>query len=196
MQGFYLGTFMGKLSLRELTFANEYIVDKNATQAAIRAGYSEKTANEQGCQLLARLSIRGEVYRLLKEQFIRINLKSDAILSELYHLAKYNIGDAFTHEGKLKPIHEIPRDLLKAVQAIDFEDGKVTKLRFASKEKANELLGKHLKLFTELHSIVGNVTHHHKITLEEVTDEHKRRVASNFGIIQRHGTLGSGAGQN
>jgi phage terminase small subunit len=49
---------MDKLTPKQLAFCQEYVVDKNGTQAAIRAGYSENSANEQAAQLLAKLSIK------------------------------------------------------------------------------------------------------------------------------------------
>lgn len=50
-----------ELNAKQSRFVDEYMIDLNATQAAIRAGYSKKTANEQGAQLLAKLSIKAEV---------------------------------------------------------------------------------------------------------------------------------------
>ena len=54
---------MAKLNEKQRRFVDEYLIDLNATQAAIRAGYSVKTANEQGSQLLAKLSIQSEISR-------------------------------------------------------------------------------------------------------------------------------------
>ena len=56
------------LSPKQEMFCQEYLVDLNATQAAIRAGYSKKTANEQGTQLLVRLSIRERVQELMRKR--------------------------------------------------------------------------------------------------------------------------------
>lgn len=59
---------MSKLTAKQEKFCNEYLIDLNATQAAIRAGYSEKTAKEQGCQNLTKLNISARIAELRKEQ--------------------------------------------------------------------------------------------------------------------------------
>ena len=58
---------MAKLNDKQQRFVDEYMVDFNATQAAIRAGYSEVSARSQGCQLLTKLNIREAVYARMKE---------------------------------------------------------------------------------------------------------------------------------
>ncbi len=55
------------LSKKQKKFADEYLIDCNATQAAIRAGYSEKTANEQGARLLANVSIKNYITEQLEK---------------------------------------------------------------------------------------------------------------------------------
>ena len=59
---------MARSSDKQKRFVDEYLIDLNATQAAIRAGYSPKTANEQGSQLLAKLSIQTEISKKMAER--------------------------------------------------------------------------------------------------------------------------------
>ena len=185
-----------KLSIKELYFITNYILDKNATQAAIKAGYAEHSARQTAAHLLSKDYIRREIAKRLRHQFIRLDLKADDIIAELCALAKIDLRDAFNPDGTFKAMKDLPDELARAISAVEMEDGKVKKVKFNDKIRALELLGKHLKLFAELHTFDGQITHHHKISLEEVTDEHKRRVTSNLGIIQRYGALGSGVGQN
>ena len=74
---------MAKLSDKQELFCLEYLKDLNATQAAIRAGYSKKTANEQGCQLLARLSISERVQVLNSKRFNEAELQGLQVIQEL-----------------------------------------------------------------------------------------------------------------
>jgi phage terminase small subunit len=70
---------MSKLTKKQKAFCREYVVDYNGTQAAIRAGYSEKTANEQAAQLLAKLSIQDFVKELQNEQNERLQITADEL---------------------------------------------------------------------------------------------------------------------
>lgn len=70
------------LTAKQQTFVQEYLVDLNATQAAIRAGYSPKTANEQGAQLLAKLSISQAVAAGKKVRADKLQIDAEWVLTE------------------------------------------------------------------------------------------------------------------
>lgn len=74
------------LTDKQQRFVDEYMVDMNATQAAIRAGYSPHTANEQGSQLLAKLSIRRALNAARKEQQERTQITADGVLREAWNI--------------------------------------------------------------------------------------------------------------
>ena len=76
-----------KLTEKQKRFVEEYLIDLNATQAAIRAGYSPKTANEQGTQNLAKLSIQDAVAKAMAERSRRTGINQDRVLQELAKLA-------------------------------------------------------------------------------------------------------------
>ena len=78
---------MAKLSDKQELFCLEYLKDLNATQAAIRAGYSKKTANEQGSQLLVRLSIATRVQELNSKRFNAVELQGRDVINEFALLA-------------------------------------------------------------------------------------------------------------
>ena len=71
------------LTPKQQRFVDEYMVDLNATQAAIRAGYSRHTANEQGCQLLAKLNIQAAISIARKAQQERTGITADRVLTEI-----------------------------------------------------------------------------------------------------------------
>jgi phage terminase small subunit len=79
----------GELTLKQRMFCNEYQIDYNGTQAAIRAGYSKKTANEQAAQLLAKLSIKNEINRLQNERIRSTGITAEYVMKSLHEVAEY-----------------------------------------------------------------------------------------------------------
>lgn len=145
------------LNARQAKFVTEYLVDLNATQAAIRAGYSPKGAEVTGSQLLRNPKVRAEVDAALERRSARVEIKADDVLRELLRLATCDIGDAFDEKGNLKPLHEMSADVRRAIAGVEVTAigvdaiAHVTKVKFWDKTRGLELLGKHLKLFTEKH---------------------------------------------
>ncbi|WGY37383.1 terminase small subunit [Pseudomonas aeruginosa] len=78
------------LTAKQQRFVEEYLIDLNATQAAIRAGYSKKTANEQGSRLLANVSVSAAVAESMKSRSGRTGITQDMVLKEL---AKIGFSD-------------------------------------------------------------------------------------------------------
>lgn len=76
-----------KLSVKHKRFCEEYLVDLNATQAAIRAGYKEKTARSQGQRLLTNVDIQKYIAELQKKQSERTGITADTVLKELEKIA-------------------------------------------------------------------------------------------------------------
>lgn len=163
----------GLMPMQEL-FVLEYLKDLNATQAAARAGYAENSANEQGARLLANASIKKRVQDGLKEKFSRIDLTAERILLELFRMATVDIGEAYDELGQLKPIKEIPEDVRRCITGVEVDEimagegdqrqviGFNKKIKFTSKEKANELLAKYFKLLTD------KIEHSGKVSLEDL----------------------------
>jgi phage terminase small subunit len=76
------------LTPKQAAFAREYAVDKNATQAAIRAGYSAATAKQQGARLLTNVDVRAEVERTLARSAQRVELTVASVTSKLLALSE------------------------------------------------------------------------------------------------------------
>ena len=68
---------------KQKQFCEEYIIDLNGTQAAIRAGYSKKTANEQAAQLLAKLSIKEYIQKIKNERSERVKYSQDELMRDI-----------------------------------------------------------------------------------------------------------------
>lgn len=88
---------MAKLTAKQERFCTEYIIDLNATQAAIRAGYSVKTANRIASENLSKLDIQRKIQELQQERAERTEITQDRVLKELA-----GIGFAPITKGKIK----------------------------------------------------------------------------------------------
>ena len=84
---------MAKISAKQELFVDEYLIDLNATQAAIRAGYSPKTAEQQGSRLLSNVKVKGRVAEKMAERSKRCGINQDRVLQELARIAFVNPAD-------------------------------------------------------------------------------------------------------
>ncbi len=146
---------MAKLTARQERFVEEYLIDLNATQAAIRAGYSVKTANEQGSRLLSNVSVRARIDEALAERSRRTGINQDRVLRELARLAFVNAPDLINVTDATLLEDASPDDTAAIAsvkvkrRATDDGDEVEREIRLADKLKALELLGKHLGMFTD-----------------------------------------------
>lgn len=145
---------MAKLTEKQQRFVDEYLIDLNGTQAAIRAGYSAKTANEQASRMLANVSIQQAVSEAMAERSKRTGVNQDRIILELAKIAFLKMTDVVDSEGRIK--ENASEDDLACIESIkykhsDTETGSSTEreVKTASKLKAMELLGKHLGMWND-----------------------------------------------
>lgn len=150
-------------------FINEYMVDHNGKQAAIRAGYSPKTAEVQASRLLRNAKVRAAVDEAETKQAERLELKSDGVLTELKKLAFSDIRTIFGPNGTILPIHEWPDAIAAAVSSVEVVTTRVpgsdpieyeytSKFRLWDKKGALELLGKNLRLWNENKELADAIT--------------------------------------
>jgi phage terminase small subunit len=152
---------MSQLEPKQEMFCREYIIDLNATQAAIRAGYSEHTARQIASELLSKPHVQAEIQRLADKRAAKLDLKAEDVLREVMRLAMVDISEAFNEDGSLKPIKEIPVEVRRAIASVEVDElfeghgddreqvGYTRKVKFWDKVKTLQLLGQHLKLFSD-----------------------------------------------
>lgn len=143
---------MARLNDRQKRFVEEYLIDLNATQAAIRAGYSKKTAGSIGQENLKKPEIAAEIKRRQDAQVKRTEITQDFVLTELMKIAKAN-GSDFAVIGKrnhvsLVPTEELPPEKRAAVYGIKKGKNGI-EVKTYDKIRALELIGKHLGMFKE-----------------------------------------------
>jgi phage terminase small subunit len=162
----------GVLTLKQEKFVNEYLIDLNATQAAIRAGYSEKTAKDIGCENLAKPNIAEAIGKAFKERAQRTKVDADWILKHCSEMLTADIGDILNDVGSFKPISEWPKIWRQMLSGCDIKElfdyekgvksniGELIKAKFVSREKILELTGKHVNVgaFKENVAFNGNLT--------------------------------------
>ena len=103
---------------REL-FCLEYLKDKNATQAAIRAGYSAKTAKQSGHQLLTFTDVKARVAELLQEAFKAVQMDAQEVLARMARIARADVRGAFNPDGTLKSPTTLDDDGAAAIAGIE-----------------------------------------------------------------------------
>lgn len=89
----------GGLTPKQRMFVLEYLVDLNATKAAIRAGFSKKTAKEQGARLLTKVHIAEEISRAQDKRAKRLEIDGDAVVKQLVKLGFASLGNFMAFDG-------------------------------------------------------------------------------------------------
>lgn len=165
---------MAKLTEKQRRFVDEYLIDLNATQAAIRAGYSVKTANEQGSQNLAKLSIQQAIAEQMAERSKRTGINQDRVVLELAKIALVKMTDIVDSQGRIKS--DASPDDLACIESVKYKESESDtgssverEVKIASKLKALELLGKHLGMWNDKLDV--NITQPIVITGEDALED-------------------------
>ena len=139
---------------KQKRFCEEYLVDFNATQAAIRAGYSVNTAKEMGHENLTKPHIQKVIAKQIAERSKRTGVNQDRIVNELAKIAFVNILDIVDEEGRIRS--DATEEDLACIESIKHKEsssinGNSTEreVKIASKLKALELLGKHVGMWND-----------------------------------------------
>ena len=144
-------------------FVEEYLIDLNATQAAIRAGYSPKTAYSIGHELMKIPEVRARIDKAMAERSKRTGINADRVLRELGKIAFVNATDVIDmSDATVK--NDAERDDTAAIASVKVKvipgengDGVEREIRLADKLKALELIGKHLGMYQDRLKVDGKL---------------------------------------
>lgn len=162
---------MSELNDKQRLFALEYMVDLNATQAAIRAGYSEKTARQQGSRLLSFVNVQAVIEERARELCEELGVAAEDVIRGLSCIATYDVGELI-HPETRNPmaVRDIPEPVRRVIASIKYskittvterrtEEGdvevtetvhtQVVEIKMPDRLRAYELLGRHLSLFDQ-----------------------------------------------
>ena len=160
-----------KLTAKQIRFVDEYLVDFNATQAAIRAGYKAKTAHVIGAENLRKPKIAEEIARRQKDLQRRTEVTQDRVVKELARIAfadatDYACVETLTYEnedGTVSPVQIVsPKDTdtlsddQRAAIAGIKQGANGIEIKLHDKIKALELLGRHIGMFNDKLSLSGS----------------------------------------
>lgn len=146
------------INAKQQRFVDEYIIDFNATRAAIDANYSKKTAYSIGQRLLKNVEIQKAIAEAKKERTKRLGIDADYVLRRLIEIDQMDVLDIMDDDFNIKPVSKWPltwRQFISSFENLEqFEGagedrtqfGWLKKIKFPDKVKNLELLGKHISV--------------------------------------------------
>jgi phage terminase small subunit len=163
-----------KLTPKQAQFVKEFLVDLNGTAAARRAGYSAKTAEQQGYQLLQKTSVKKAVAKAMQARSERTEITADQVLKELALIGFSDMRD-FTSWGpdgvKLEESGELTEDQARAVAEVSetkTEHGGTVRFKLHDKRASLVDIGRHLNMFTDNVNLSGGLTLTHEQALGQL----------------------------
>jgi len=166
-----------KLNPKQEAFARQYLIDLNASQAAVRAGY-KGDPNTVGPRLLAHVGVRSLIDKLMAERAKKLEVDAEWVIKRLMQDATADIADIYDENGNLKPVHEWPMafrtGLVAGVETVqerngEDEDGRpqfstVRKVKLMDRSKLLEMIGRHVRVG----AFKDKIEHTGKLTLESL----------------------------
>jgi phage terminase small subunit len=113
-----------KLTPKQERFVEEYLIDLNATQAAIRAGYSQRTARQIGEENLSKPDISRAIHAAKAERSQRTHITQDRVLQELARIAFFDLRKLYREDGSLKGMHELDDEAAAVLAGVDVVETK------------------------------------------------------------------------
>lgn len=139
-----------KLTAQQIQFAHEYMIDLNGKQAAIRAGYTPKSADVQASYLLTIPKVRRLVNELKKQRISTTKITAERVLKEIERLAFVDSSEVAKYKIKRpEDLAKLPEDIRRAIVGWKWDKWGQLIITFADKKGSLELYGRHLKLFTD-----------------------------------------------
>lgn len=152
---------MKKVTPKQARFVEEYLKDLDATAAAIRAGYSARSAKQHAHDLLSKPHIQAAVAAAQAARSKRTEIDQDYVLARMVEIDQMDVLDIMTDDMSLKPVSEWPRVWRQYLSGFDLAEmfegrgderemvGILKKIKWPDKTKNLELLGRHLGMFRD-----------------------------------------------
>lgn len=162
---------MANLTPKQQRFVEEYLIDLNATQAAIRAGYSEKTAKEIGSENLTKPNIAKAIEEAQNKRAEQTQIDAAYVLRRLVEIDQMDVLDIMDDQMKIRPVNEWPkvwRQYVVNLENLELSDGEgcFKKIKWPDKVKNLELLGKHVSVG----AFKDKVEHSGKLEIQSLSD--------------------------
>ena len=142
-----------KLTDKQEMFCKEYLIDLNATQAAIRAGYKGKSAAEQGYENLRKPHINGRIVELNTIRLDSVAVDAKYVLKRLTEIDSLDVIDILDDGGNMKAIRDWPKSWRTSISGLDIQDmmsgdtaSVIQKIKWPDKLRNLELLGRHVDI--------------------------------------------------
>lgn len=144
---------------KQQRFVEEYLVDLNGKQAAIRAGCSPKSAEVTASKWLRLPKVRALVDEKKAKRTAKVEVKADQVLRELQTFGHVDPAEIVDDDGRLLSLKQMPEHVRRAIASVEIEEiwkgkgddkvqvGELKKVKFWPKHRGLELLGQHIKLF-------------------------------------------------
>ncbi|SOB54759.1 terminase small subunit [Pseudomonas lundensis] len=167
------------LTAKQQRFIAEYLIDLNAAQAAIRAGYAVKGAKDQAYQLMQRPEVVAAIKEAIEARNQRVQVDADYVLNRLTEIDQMDLLDILDDDMSIKPLSKWPKVWRQSLSGFDIAEmfegvgkerdlvGLMKKIKWPDKVKNLELLGKHVNV----NAFRENVNHSGSINLTNMTDE-------------------------
>jgi phage terminase small subunit len=155
------------LTPKQTRFVEEYLVDLNGKQAAIRAGYSPRAAEVQASRLLRNAKVQAALELAIQVRSKRTELSSDRVVEELARIAFANMRDYWPRPGETIDLHRLDQDRTAAVEEIVIHESvdpsgvlhRHIRLKLRDKQRALDSLARHLGMFIDRHVAEGSIEH-------------------------------------
>lgn len=210
-----------ELTAKQRAFVREYLIDLNATQAAIRAGYSEKTAAQVGAENLRKPDVASAIEAAMKIRADRTDITADRVLKELAKIGFADIRKAIrwhshlineednpdggdvaviktivTNQVEIIASEDIDDDTAAAISEISQNTTGGIKLKLHDKRAALVDIGKHLGMFTDKVEVTGKnggPIEHKDVSARDILNGKLARLASRSGTSGNAGEPDGGA---
>ena len=166
---------MAELTAKQRIFVAEYLKDLNATQAAIRAGYSEKTAHAQGPRMLDNVGVREAIAAATSARAEKLEITAERVLAEIANMAFWDPGELtaddeageddrpeWVIDGRVihglrnfADIKRLPEKIRRAIVGWGYDRNQNFTVKLADKSKALDQLARHLSLYNDKLEVNG-----------------------------------------